>query len=493
MRPSRYTLVLLTMTGCSSPTPPVADGAADAGVALVDSTVDSTRDSSPIAPDGPTGDAVAPADVTDRDGATDRDDGVPFDALEPVDATMAFDAPDSAAALDARSDVRVDSADVGDAAARDTSADSGPSPWISGPLSVSPLPPRSEQLPLPGAGQGPPVFTSNNPEVFQGDGLLFGTGRASMTRGGARLALARFGVYLHHLNRSGATKVVSLIVTNPNATPVTVSARGSGYNQTETGGLGLGSSPDFRVSDEWIQGRARTVVPSTTVAPSRPLLLWQNTVNNNAEVDGRFEVEASAPVLAYLVVTSTADLNEVVRLSTVDAPGIIARSGRPPPPFGREAGVYEFDTWRGSIRVDVPAAPTRARVGWMVNTATGSGHPQIQAFRALMAYDDSAQEAVGMYGNVYDLDVALRCSAGGAGTCRVRLVFLSHLTAMISRYWDGVGLVDGARVVVRHTPTSPSSTLGEYTLAAGASRTVRFRAMVPGLTSIPQALYAETF
>ncbi len=247
------------------------------------------------------------------------------------------------------------------------------------------------------------------------------------------------------------------------------------------------------MSDEWIQSRPTTAISNATVAPNRPLLIWQKSVNNNAEIDGRFAIDATAPVLAYLVVTSTADVNEVVRLSLTDAPGIIARSGRPPPPFGREAGVYEFDTWRGSIPVDVPASPSTARVGWMVNTATGSGHPQIQAFRALMAYDDSAQEAVGMYGNVYDLDVALRCAATGAGSCRVRLVFLTHLTAMISRYWDGVALVDGARTVIRHTPASPSTTLGEYTLAAGATRSVRFRAMVPGLTSIPQALYAETF
>jgi hypothetical protein len=89
--------------------------------------------------------------------------------------------------------------------------------------------------------------------------------------------------------------------------------------------------------------------------------------------------------------------------------------------------------------------------------------------------------------------VSLRCAAVGAGTCRVRLVFLSHLTAMISRYWDGVGLLDGARVVLRHTPADRGTVLGEYTLTAGATRAVRFRAMVPGLTSIPQALYAEAF
>jgi hypothetical protein len=425
-------------------------------------------------------DAIAVSDRAAIDAVVDAPRDVALDAARDVGVD---------GAPEAASDAARDGAIEGDGEVRDA----GGSPWIPGPLTLSPLPPRAEQLPLPGGGVGDPVFTSNNPEVFEGDGLLFGTGRASVVRGGARFPMARFGVYLHHLNRSGGTKVVSLIVTNPNASSVTVSARGSGYTQTETGGLGLGMSPDFRVSDEWIQSRPTTVLSGAALEPSRPLLVWQRSVNDGAEIDGRFRIEASAPVLAYLVVTSTTDLNEVIRQSLVDAPGIIARSGTPPPPFGREAGVYEFDTWRGAIPVEVPASPARSRVGWMVNTATGSGHAQVQAFRALMSYDDSAREAVGMYGNVYDLDVQLRCAASVGGSCRVRLVFLSHLTVRISRYWDGVALVDGVRTVIRHVPEAPGTVLGEYTLAGGASRTVRFRAMVPGLASIPQALYAETF
>jgi hypothetical protein len=460
----------------------------DAGLVGSDLRTDARADALDASRDAArfTGDVSTRTDVASADREPAPEASVVMDAAvrDAADAAMPRDASPEGAA----------DASPGIDAAFDTGApDAGASVWLSGPLSLSPLPPRAEQLPLPGGGLGDPVFTSNNPEVFEGNGLLFGTGRASAARGGARFPMANFGVYLHHLNRSGETKIVTLIVTNPNGVPVTVSARGSGYSQTETGGLALGASPDFRVSDEWIRSRPTTVISRAAVDPSRPLLIWQKSVNDGAEIDGRFRIEASAPVLAYLVVTTRTDLNEVIRQSLIDAPGIIARSGTPPPPFGREAGVYEFDTWRATIPVEVPAFPARARVGWMVNTATGSGHRQVQAFRALMAYDDSAREAVGMYGNEYDLDVVLRCAAPVAGSCRVRLVFLSHLTAMISRYWDGVAMVDGVRTVISHTPGAPASTLGEYTLAGGATRTVRFRAMVPGLTSIPQALYAETF
>jgi hypothetical protein len=131
-------------------------------------------------------------------------------------------------------------------------------------------PSRAELLPLPGGGVGGPVLTSNNPEVFTGDGLLYGNARPSPTRGGAAYPLSgAFGVYLHHLNRSGATRHVALLVTNPNAADVTVTLRGSGYSQTETGGLGLGSSPDYVVSREWILDRPQTVVDGAVLAPSQ--------------------------------------------------------------------------------------------------------------------------------------------------------------------------------------------------------------------------------
>ncbi|MBM4376122.1 MAG: DUF3370 family protein [Deltaproteobacteria bacterium] len=365
------------------------------------------------------------------------------------------------------------------------------SQWSEGPL-PSPLPAKGTLLPLPGGGIGEPVFTSNNPEVFKGNGLLYGTGHPSPTRGGKSFPMSGdFGVYLHHLNQSGATKVATLMVTNPNAAAVTVSAEGSGYNQTETGGLALNSSPDFFVSKEWITGTPSMLVPPTNLPPMKPLAIWQKQVKNNAEIDGRFVVHASGPVFAYLVVTDSTDLNQAIAVYKTDAPGIIAKSGNPPPPFGREAGVYAHDTWRGVIRAEVP--PAGHHVGFAVNTATGLGFPQVQAFKALTHYSDSAAEAVGMYGNVYDLDVELAHDGEGSMPRKVGVVFASLVTADISRYWDGVGLVDGKEVILTHTPKSATTLLKEVTLAPGEKQVVRFQAMVPGLASIPQALFLVSY
>jgi hypothetical protein len=188
-----------------------------------------------------------------------------------------------------------------------------------------------------------------------------------------------------------------------------------------------------------------------------------------------------------VVATETADINDAVRSVLIDAPGDYRISGDPPPPFGREAGVYASDTWQGTIDVTLPSSP--AHVGFMVNTATGAGFSQVQAFPALAHLDGSAREAVGMYGNIYDLEVTL---SAGAGARRARVWFTSLATATISRYWDGVGLVDGVATDIRHVPSSPSTLLTEIELSAGERRTVRFAAMVPGLTSIPQALVIES-
>jgi hypothetical protein len=366
------------------------------------------------------------------------------------------------------------------------------SDWEAGIVDQASLPPRSTLKPLPGSASGNPVVTSNNPEVFRGNGTLFGTHAVSPTRGGGRLALTGpFGFYVHHLNRSDRTKTLSLVVRNDGISDAGVTFFGSGYTQTETGGLGLGMSPDYRVSAEWLQGLHAVRLTGVTVRAGELRVLWSRRVNAGAEIDGRFGAQSTGPLSAAVIVTDGDTPAEALAALDVDADGDIARSGTPPPPFGREAGVYANDTWEGTIHATVPAGPRR--VGLWVNTATGGGASQVQAFPALLSYNDSARESVGMYGNVYDLTIALSHDNADRNARRVRVLFGSLSTASISRYWDGFGLVDGQPVVLRHVPGSPVTTLAEFDLTPSSpTRVVRFRAMVPGLTSIPQALWLES-
>jgi hypothetical protein len=344
------------------------------------------------------------------------------------------------------------------------------------------------------------MLVSNNPELVTGAGNLYNNARPLVSRGGTPVALSgSFGVYLHHLvDTPGPSLFFWLLISNPNAAaPVTVSVRGTGLTQSETGGLGLGTSPDFRVSEDALLDTPVDIHTDVVIRNPTTFPAWMREVGDRVEVDGRFFVQSSAPVFVYVVATNTDDVNEAVRIASgttaqrIDAPGDYRISGNPPPPFGREAGVYDHDTWRGVIDVDVPAG--QAHVGYVVNTATGSGFSQVQAFPALAHLEGSAREAVGMYGNFYDLTVNLRHDGRSAAARRVRVWLTSLVTdPNLSRYWDGKALVDGVAVDLRHTPASPSTLLGERTVGAGGASTLHFRAMVPGLTSIPQALVVET-
>ncbi len=351
--------------------------------------------------------------------------------------------------------------------------------------------PRGALLPLPGEGAGNPVITSNNPESFTGPGLLLGTARPTQTRGGDTYALAgRFGVYLHHLNNSGEPLWVTVMATNPNPNPVTVEVFGAAWTQDEAGGIGLGISPDYRVSEAWLFGDYRTEILPTEIPSLRPLRVWSGLLNHGREVDGRFDIRATEPVYLYIVASETDDLNDALMRGLEDAPGDYRTAGDPPPPFAREAGVYAHDRWAADFSVGLPQGP--AHVGFMVNTATGAGFSQVQAFPALMHYEGSAQESVGMYGNVYDVRMELVHPGGDTRARNVRVWFASLSQTDVSRYWDGAGRVNNQPIAVRHVPGDVATLLWEGIVSPNERTSVHFEAMVPGLTSIPQALYIET-
>lgn len=316
--------------------------------------------------------------------------------------------------------------------------------------------------PLFGAATGAPVVTSNNPEAFSGEGLLLGTGPEATRRGGHALALrGDFGIYLHHLNRSGAATVISVVVRNAAPATVQVSARGAGYSQDETGGVALGASPDFNVSRDVLLGALRGP-GSLPLAPGASAVLWSRPLGNEREIDARLFVSASGPVFISILAGH----------ALADAPGDIRAPG--PGRLGREAGVYAHDRWTGASRLTVPP---RGSIRFSLDDLA-------QAPPALMALADSAQRAVGMYGDRFDLSFALTA----AGPRRVRVWFDSLAAGQASRDWDGMGLFDAAPVVLRHTPSMRRNLLGEVPV-----RTIEFSATVPGLASIPQALTLESF
>lgn len=433
-------------------------------------------------PDASIPPALDVPDVTDVSSAEDA-----LDVPDVIDT----DVPDAAdASTDDASDAfAADAPDVTDASA-------GIAPnvlatdWSVGSV-TEPLPDRALLRHLPGGGVGGPVVTSNNPEAFDADGLLYGT-RPSPTRGGTAMPLSGdFGAYIHHNNRASSVRYVSLVLLNATTGGVLVNANGSGYTSDETGGTGLGISPDYRVSEDWITQRPATRLASTVLAPGVAVIAFQKPVGIGAEIDARFAIHSSGNVHVLIVASADPALAGVLAAAATDAPGNVLTSGNPPPPYGREAGVYANDTWRGTIAAQVPTAGHR--VGFMVNTATGTGLSQVQAFPALTHFTESARESVGMYGNVYDLTVTLVHDGDGSATRHVRLSFASYVSAMLSRYWDGAALLDGVTIALQNTGTRRVQVLREVSVDPGAPVTITLRAMVPGLVTIPQAVFLESF
>lgn len=380
-------------------------------------------------------------------------------------------------------------ADPGAEQEADAPVGPGPAPWIAGDLVQ--VPDKYDLLPLPGNGVGHPVVTSNNPEIFTGAGFLYETAREDPERGGACYPLAgAFGVYLHHLNQTGQRMYVHVLVTNPGPDPVVVSGFGSGYNQADTGGLGLGFGPDYRVAEDWLLHTPDHVLAPTTLQPLKALQAWVHEVAHGSEIDGRFELTASAGVYVYVVAAATPDVNAAVALTQTAAPGDVHPPGDPPPPFGREAGVYAWDTWAGAWDVGLPPAGGPHWLGYVVNTATGLGLEPVQAFPALTAFADSAKESVGMYGDDFLFDVRF---TNPSSVTRLVDVYLAALGGgSPSFFFNGPVLFGGQPVPVVLTPAERLRLLGSVVVPPSGEASATLDVFIQGLSSIPQALLFVT-
>jgi hypothetical protein len=363
-------------------------------------------------------------------------------------------------------------------------------------------PPSVQELqPLPGGGVGGPVVASNNPESVTGEGVLYNTAGAVASRGGTAYPLSGgFGIYFHHLNNSGGSLTYAVVLSNPGDADVQVSATGTATTGSETGGWTLGRTPPFVNSENWIAQRPNVSLPTTTIAPRRAIIVAQKSLGTGVLAEGRLGVTTSGPVYVYVVATRGADSGSIINMATSirrAAAGQYLTSGEPaPPPIGREAGVYEFDTWKATIRSVVP--PAGRHLCFVMNNCRGCfGNTQpVQAFRALTRSPGSAAEAAGMYGNVYD--VTFELSHDGSDTrARAARLFLTSMPpdGSLTRFWDGKGMVNGQLLTIQSLPGRRNVDLAtNVSVAPGATTPtkIQLRAMVPGLASTPQALCLES-
>ncbi|MFB7652981.1 MULTISPECIES: DUF3370 family protein [unclassified Streptomyces] len=380
----------------------------------------------------------------------------------------------------------------------------GAGQWRPGtPAAPGPTVPREALLPLPGAMTGPEMVVSNNPETVTGAGWLTQHSRAGAARGGrARPLSGTFPLYLYHQNDTGGQAYLHVLISNPQASPVTVSMRGAAWTNADKPlvqdpASRAGTGPCHATSLDWLTGATRTYLGTTSVAAGRAVQAARIPMTGTI-LDGRFEITASGGVYVYTVVTTDGSATTAINLSQTDsawARGNIA--SQTATTYGRESGVYAGSQWRTG-RVTIEAGPPGSHLGLAVNTTQRQVATLDQTAPATAALTDSSQRSWGNYGARYDIDLALRNTGSTART--VDLTFGSNVTGtqdVPGNTWNGAVAVreDGGprrtqTVYVR--PTVPRDLIGRYVLAAGQERTVALEFYVPGLITAGSQLLLES-
>ena len=366
-----------------------------------------------------------------------------------------------------------------------------------------PEPKWNDLEPLPGGGDGSPIFISNNPEIFTGTGLLAGTtqpaGASSRSTTAPISGLTNFGYYLFHINRTGGTKRVFLLASTVGDWPVSASVSGA----LNANAWGPGASASVYTGKAMV---TRYPISRTIeILPGKPAALGYIDVYNGHCVDGRFAIRATGGLRVWDVAAPAgASTSEAATLArTRFAPGEIKSPNAATGAMGRCAGLYRHDRWNGKLEVEIDSTPFVR--GFRFDERG-------QAFEGLATYKDSDPKSSGNYGSLYDLELTLTNTLAREAVITVEFAsypaqfapadlkeywaFLSKRRWSIpSRLWDGHAAVahrgKNRLVQVFTKPTSPNAmraSLLSATLAAGATETARLRIPVPGLISIPAAI-----
>lgn len=246
--------------------------------------------------------------------------------------------------------------------------------WTAGALPVTTNPlqlivPNDRLLPLGVTLGGAKIYKSNNPEIFRGNGWLMQNSRTDATRGGSSFALTGTNpVYLFHINKSGVTKWLHLLVTNPNASAITVSSKGSCYTNTEKPLTGTGTGQSYFVAKDWLNNTLRQPqTTATSLAQYAAKEIFKIQVNNSSMVDGRFEITTSGNAYYYTVITGTGATSDAVTASqgAFAAGDYYTESTNT---YGREAGIYNNSTVSAENDLDIPN--TASHIGFALNTSS---------------------------------------------------------------------------------------------------------------------------
>lgn len=359
--------------------------------------------------------------------------------------------------------------------------------WITGRLWSDIVPVESLQ-PLNFERTERLIWKSNNPEVVLGEGWLMQHARRDAERGGEFKPLVGcFDAYLFHINKSGSRKFVHLVGSNPNREPVTVTLRGSMYNNWESPLNGAGTGPSFNTARDWLSNDLRLAERTLVIEPNKALeLTYLNMANM---VDGRYEICTDRPILLYSVATNDGDPTLAENLTQGrPAKGIIAPADKNR--YGREAGIYLSSEYNATAELKLPAET--AYTALALNTsAKFQDFLQDQTSKAWTHLADSSDRTHGNYGHLFELTLALENEQSVAKT--VKISFTSNVTqAGPSFTYNGSVQVNDTTHTVYLTPTLPYQYIGEFIVAPNSVVPVDIRFYVPGLITTNHQLVVES-
>lgn len=301
--------------------------------------------------------------------------------------------------------------------------------WTSGLLPITSdvtqhILPNIALLPLNVVKSGPPVFKSNNPEIFRGNGWLMQNSRTDASRGGQTYPLTGTNTaYLFHINQSGASKYIHLLVTNPNSSAITVTSKGSYYTNAEKPLNGKATGQSYFVAKDWLNNTLRQpLTNATSINQGGAKEIFKLKMNNANMVDARFEITTSGNAYYYTVVTSNGNANNAINATQGSfAPGDYFTEM--PNTYARDAGIYEFSKVSASNSVDIPDQP--AHIGFALNTANKFFSVlENQTAPALMTMGGASSNTYGNYGHQFN--VTLDFYVPGLITTNQQLIFESN-------------------------------------------------------------------
>ncbi|MFN5855765.1 MAG: DUF3370 domain-containing protein [Pseudanabaenaceae cyanobacterium] len=297
--------------------------------------------------------------------------------------------------------------------------------------------------PLPGSLDRTLVFNSNSPEVIRGEGVLLST----MPSKGKRHPKAhlnyvlrgRFDIFTHHIARGNPNREMyqGIVLQNPSPHPITVAIRqGISYTTSEDAPFfdlppllenstgDIFSGPGSRAMLDALRGIRERNFPSQIEIPANGHYL----ILNEEIPRGAARTTFMQLYTDHSVYVANLAMYRSNRTPTLNDWRYLLQQGRLAQPrdrhptalnaghiiYGRVAGISQGGTWLGTVtdRQGTPyltIPPVDQAIGYPISTvaAVTWGTKQVQSAPLIVRYADTALQAHGNYGVLYNLNFPL--------------------------------------------------------------------------------------